>query len=622
MSETTYGRFKIFNGTPSGAAGRALNDNFEAAEDALTILESDVGDLDTNKINSVSEDTSPELGGDLNVSTYSIVSTTSNDIAITPDGTGSVVLDGLKWPSADGTDGQVLKTDGSGNLGWVGDAVGLSSIVEDTAPQLGGDLDLNDHNVAGRTEAQLQAAADSAHTQGSDTILDEGGTNQVTAEQALAAYDHSIVNTGNPHSVTQTEVGLSNVTNDAQVTKSTITTKGDLIIGDLAGEPARLGVGTNNHVLIADSTQTNGLKWGAAATTPPGGDNTQVQYNNSGAFAGDSGFTWTTGTNALLSATSHLVVGGTYNAGYTIPNATGERMFFNPRKAAFRAGSTSSTQWNDVNVGAYSFAAGRGTTASASYSTAFGFSTNASGYLSTAFGYSTTASGDYSTAFGRNTTASSYYSTAFGYSTTASGYYFTAFGGYTTASSYYSTAFGYYSEARDAGQITQANYAFGGTNNANRELASCQRSDISYGGEYDNTDDLYISRDEWPQYLQRHSIPAGTTTMLNVNALAVQNETFNMVGWKLVVVVQNNGTVTEIVKIKENYAGTSYVADDEISPNVTDDEFFDDVKLSFATIDGYLTVKAHNTTTDPESIRWHIDLHGTEIKNTPQSAYS
>ena len=61
-------------------------------------------------------DTSPQLGGNLDVQTHSIVSVSNRDINITPNGTGSVVLDGLSYPQTDGTNGQYLQTDGSGNL--------------------------------------------------------------------------------------------------------------------------------------------------------------------------------------------------------------------------------------------------------------------------------------------------------------------------------------------------------------------------------------------------------------------------------------------------------------------------------------------------------------------------
>jgi len=43
---------------------------------------------------------------------------TNIDFKLTPKGTGKLVLDGLNFPTADGTTGQFLKTDGSGNLSF------------------------------------------------------------------------------------------------------------------------------------------------------------------------------------------------------------------------------------------------------------------------------------------------------------------------------------------------------------------------------------------------------------------------------------------------------------------------------------------------------------------------
>ena len=42
----------------------------------------------------------------------------SDDIEITPHGTGDVVIDGLKYPQADGTASQALTTNGAGQLSW------------------------------------------------------------------------------------------------------------------------------------------------------------------------------------------------------------------------------------------------------------------------------------------------------------------------------------------------------------------------------------------------------------------------------------------------------------------------------------------------------------------------
>lgn len=82
-------------------------------------------------------DTTPQLGGNLDVQTHSIVSVSNQDINITPDGTGSVVLDGLSYPQADGTANQVLTTDGSGNLSFA-----------NASSSLGGTLTLGDWTIS------------------------------------------------------------------------------------------------------------------------------------------------------------------------------------------------------------------------------------------------------------------------------------------------------------------------------------------------------------------------------------------------------------------------------------------------------------------------------------------
>jgi hypothetical protein len=48
---------------------------------------------------------------------------------------------------------------------------------------------------------------------------------------------------------------------DAQIPDSLLTTKGDIIAATGASTPARLGVGANDTVLVADSTAATGMKW-------------------------------------------------------------------------------------------------------------------------------------------------------------------------------------------------------------------------------------------------------------------------------------------------------------------------------------------------------------------------
>ena len=64
--------------------------------------------------------------GDMTLSTNSgtnsgsivIADGANNDITLTPNGTGDIIIDGLKYPQADGSADQVLKTDGSGQLSF------------------------------------------------------------------------------------------------------------------------------------------------------------------------------------------------------------------------------------------------------------------------------------------------------------------------------------------------------------------------------------------------------------------------------------------------------------------------------------------------------------------------
>jgi len=88
----------------------------------------------------------------ININGTTIISSNTNgNINITPNGTGSVILDGLSYPQADGTTGQFLKTDGAGQLAFatIIQATGseLENVSEDTTPQLGGDLGTNGNDI-------------------------------------------------------------------------------------------------------------------------------------------------------------------------------------------------------------------------------------------------------------------------------------------------------------------------------------------------------------------------------------------------------------------------------------------------------------------------------------------
>ena len=147
----TDGSGTISFGTPASSYGNSdvdshLNRSSASSNQILSWNGSDYAWVDDQSgsggIASVLADTSPQLGGSLDVNGQSIVSASNGNIAITPNGTGKIVLDGLSWPTSDGTANYVLKTDGSGNLSWAADSAGSSglSAVNSHAKTLSSDV--------------------------------------------------------------------------------------------------------------------------------------------------------------------------------------------------------------------------------------------------------------------------------------------------------------------------------------------------------------------------------------------------------------------------------------------------------------------------------------------------
>jgi len=88
-----------------------------------------------------------------------------------------------------------------------------------------------------------------------------------TASRALVSDGSGFVS---PSTTTSTQIGyLSTTTSDVQTqldakqARSTLTTKGDIYVATASATVARQAIGTDGHVLTADSGQTNGLKWAA-----------------------------------------------------------------------------------------------------------------------------------------------------------------------------------------------------------------------------------------------------------------------------------------------------------------------------------------------------------------------
>jgi len=112
--------------------------------------------------------TEVKLGGNLDVNGNSIVSASNGDIAITPNGSGKVIVDGLSLPTADGTADQILKTDGSANIAFT-----TLDISKDPTPELGGDLSVAGNNIVSASNGDINLIPNGTGdvNLGADTVM-------------------------------------------------------------------------------------------------------------------------------------------------------------------------------------------------------------------------------------------------------------------------------------------------------------------------------------------------------------------------------------------------------------------------------------------------------------------
>jgi hypothetical protein len=164
--------------TATASGGGALS--YDNTTGAFTFTPPDLSSFVTSALSNVVEDTTPQLGGNLDVQSSSITtSTTNGNITLTPNGTGLVVVDGALRVT-NGSHGNISVDVANGNLNLTsGSGTGAVNIQSDVGLQISGD----------GTDAQIFTAATN-----SNLTLFANGTGAIICDSNVDVGANTIKN--------------------------------------------------------------------------------------------------------------------------------------------------------------------------------------------------------------------------------------------------------------------------------------------------------------------------------------------------------------------------------------------------------------------------------------------
>ena len=256
----------------------------------------------------------------ININGNAIISADTNgDITITPDGTGSIVLDGQSWPQADGTNGQAIVTDGAGQLSYSSitiTALGDISDVTITSNTSGEILKWNGSAWINQTLAEAGIAATS-HTHVEADITDLGAYITASSSDALTnktgsnsqwTNDESYITASSSDALTNKTGSNSQWANDEGYITATLTNEE---VEDIAGPLAATG-GTKTGIAVTYQDVTGDMDFVVSDTTVAG------DTGSTGMTPGDT-LTVAGGTNVTTAMSGDTL---TVNADAQTPEGT------------------------------------------------------------------------------------------------------------------------------------------------------------------------------------------------------------------------------------------------------------------------------------------------------------
>ena len=211
-------------------------------------------------------DTSPQLGGDLDVNSNGIISASNGNIPITPNGSGKIILDGVDWPTSGGTNGYFLQTNGSDAASW---ASALTDIVADASPQLGGNLDVQANEIT--TSTSNGNIKLNPNGTGVVEVKGDGSSADGTVQLNCSQNSHGIKLASPPHSAAQSYTltfpqtapvankllqtdGSGNLSFSSDLTLDSLTMSGSGNVTFTAATTLALNANTGGTVVVNDGS--------------------------------------------------------------------------------------------------------------------------------------------------------------------------------------------------------------------------------------------------------------------------------------------------------------------------------------------------------------------------------
>jgi len=234
----------------------------------------------------------------------------AGDLAFNTSSNTLKFYNGSAWISISDTAAQVTVADESSDTSC--NVLFTTAATGDLAPKSGTNLTFNS------SSGVLTATGFAGDLTGNVTGNVTGSSGSCTGN-AAGLSSTLAVSSGGTGATSLTANGVLIGNGTSAVTAVDMSTKGSLLAGDGSGNPSTLGVGTNNFVLTADSSEATGLKWAAAAAagaTGAGGDEVFVENERV-----------VTTSYTLSTNKSAMCVGPlTLNTGVTVTIPSGERL--------------------------------------------------------------------------------------------------------------------------------------------------------------------------------------------------------------------------------------------------------------------------------------------------------